>query len=360
MQNRSSPEKPRENPCAEMMLQLSTVKKACSSNISSKSGTLLSYDNVNRFTGHEEVWRSFLCQWAVKHFWTICGLKYSIKHWICSDVVTVWFSNIYRASVRPTALSFQQVLKEITACQTRTPSPSYCYPDCFCLCTWKKPTEEAPLEWRAGLLARARQIKMWRGGFVHQTCSFSCGVCDRIRPILMLTQVMNVHERQKDMDPAHMGAFSMRIAWLCALWWDVTAVTCVFLFFLQSFVETDVAQLHLVFYWSRWDSCITCGKHLEENLDDFRHFLLGEMVSLLLNSQIKRWYCVIGRSGLVLSPSTMRGVSFWMCSEVTRGERTGHWWDLCGDTKQNTNVQTCQSLAPETQYYRKNIDNVVY
>lgn len=40
MQNQSSPGKPCENSCAEMMLQLSTVKKACSSIISSKSGTL--------------------------------------------------------------------------------------------------------------------------------------------------------------------------------------------------------------------------------------------------------------------------------------------------------------------------------
>lgn len=37
----------------------------------------------------------------------------------------------------------------------------------------------------------------------------------------------------------------MRIAWICALCWDVVGVTS--FFFLQSFVETDVAQFHLVF-----------------------------------------------------------------------------------------------------------------
>lgn len=54
----------------------------------------------------------------------ICGFKYSIKRWIRSDVVRLWFSNIYQASQRPTALSFfQQVPREIRACQTQTPPP---------------------------------------------------------------------------------------------------------------------------------------------------------------------------------------------------------------------------------------------
>lgn len=60
---------------------------------------------------------------------------------------------------------------------------------------------------------------------------------------------MNVHERQKDMDPAHTGGgtFCMRMAWICAFYCDVVGVTSSFSFFLQSFVDTDVAQFHLVF-----------------------------------------------------------------------------------------------------------------
>lgn len=171
---------------------------------------------------------------------------------------------------------------------------------------------------------------------------------------------MNVHERQKDMDPAHMGAFSMRIAWLCALCWDVTSVSCFFFcVFCNHLLRQMLHNFILSFYCNRWDSCITCGKHLNENLDDFRHFLWGEMVSLLLNSQIKCWYCVICRSGLVLSPSTMSLFTnvFWTDPWRTHGSPIRL---MGGDTKQNTNVQTCQSLAPETQYYRKNIDDVVY
>lgn len=45
------------------------------------------------------------------------------------------------------------------------------------------------------------------------------------------------------MDPAHTGAFCMRMAWNCALCGTLLHS----LLFLQSFVETDVAQLHLVF-----------------------------------------------------------------------------------------------------------------